>query len=147
MVVDDSATAEVPNPIFAKFELIFQYLYTVEMVIKILGLGFIFGKDSYMKDEWNILDFFIVMMGYVSMILESGNSEENQEDKPGETTEGGGFDVAGLRVFRVARPLKSISSVKGLKILIVAVLSALPMLKDTILILMFFFIIFSIACT
>ena len=147
MVVDDSATAEVPNPIFATFELIFQYLYTVEMVIKILGLGFIFGKDAYMKDEWNILDFFIVMMGYVSMILESGNTDALQEDKPGEKTEGGGFDVAGLRVFRVARPLKSISSVKGLKILIVAVLSALPMLKDTILILMFFFIIFSIACT
>jgi hypothetical protein len=47
----------------------------------------------------------------------------------------------------VLRPLKSISSVKGLKVLIVAVISALPMLKDTLLILMFFFIIFSIAST
>lgn len=117
------------------------------MVLKILGLGFIVGPDSYMRDEWNILDFFIVMMGYVSMILEAGSGEETLEDKPGEPQGEGGFNVSGLRTFRVARPLKSISSVKGLKVLITAVLSALPMLKDTILILMFFFVIFSIACT
>lgn len=73
MVFDDTATEDTPNPIFAKFELIFQYLYTVEMVLKILGLGFIIGPDSYMRDEWNILDFFIVIMGYVSMILELRN--------------------------------------------------------------------------
>ena len=46
------------------------------MAFKILGMGFIIGPDSYIRDEWNILDFFIVMMGYVSMILESGKSDE-----------------------------------------------------------------------
>ena len=117
------------------------------MVFKIMGLGFIFGPGTYMRDEWNILDFFIVMMGYASMILEKGSGDAYKEDKPGEPEDDGGFNVAGLRAFRVARPLKSISSVKGLKVLIVAVLSALPMLKDTILILLFFFVIFSIACT
>lgn len=147
MVFDNSATVEFPNPIFATFELLFQYLYTVEMVLKILGMGFIIGPDSYIRDEWNILDFFIVMMGYVSMILEGGGGEETTIDTPGEPPSDGGFNVSGLRTFRVARPLKSISSIKGLKVLIVAVLSALPMLKDTILILLFFFVIFSIACT
>jgi hypothetical protein len=77
MVFDDSAIADTPNPIFAIFELIFQYLYTVEMVLKILGLGFIMGPNSYIRDEWNILDFIIVMMGYVTMFLEAGGSEES----------------------------------------------------------------------
>ena len=45
------------------------------------------------------------------------------------------------------RPLKTISSVKGLKVIITAVISALPLLQDTMLILMFFFIIFAIAGT
>ena len=76
MVFDDTAVSPFPNPIFEKFELLFQYLYTVEMVLKILGMGFIIGPDAYIKDEWNILDFFIVMMGYVSMILEAGGGEE-----------------------------------------------------------------------
>ena len=71
MVFDNSATVEFPNPIFATFELLFQYLYTVEMVLKILGMGFIIGPDSYIRDEWNILDFFIVMIGYVSMIADA----------------------------------------------------------------------------
>ena len=75
MVFDDSAFNPYPNPIFEKFELLFQYLYTGEMVLKILGMGFIIGPDSYIRDEWNILDFFIVMMGYVSMVLEGGNTE------------------------------------------------------------------------
>jgi len=42
------------------------------------------------------------------------------------------------------RPLKAISSIKGLKVLIVALFSAMPLLRDTLLILLFFFIIFAI---
>ena len=115
------------------------------MTLKILGMGFIFGDNTYLRDEWNLLDFFIVMIGYVGMI----NAEEQVENiyEPQVETSESALNVSGLRTFRVLRPLKSISSVKGLKVLIVAVLSALPMLKDTILILFFFFIIFSIACT
>lgn len=146
MIFDDSTTNDNPNPIFGVLELWFQYAYSVEMAFKILGLGFILGPDTYIKDVWNILDFFIVMMGYVTMIGDS-QAEEVIRDQPGPQEENGGLKVSGLRTFRVLRPLKSISSVKGLKVLIVAVISALPMLKDTILILMFFFIIFSIACT
>ena len=73
MIVDNKIdNDELKN----NFELIFQYLYTVEMVLKIMGLGFIFGPGTYMRDEWNILDFFIVMMGYASMILEQGSGDE-----------------------------------------------------------------------
>jgi hypothetical protein len=35
----------------------------------------------------------------------------------GATKDEAGLDLAGLRVFRVIRPLKTISSVKGLKVL------------------------------
>ena len=42
------------------------------------------------------------------------------------------------------RPLKTISSVKGLKVLMTAVFSAIPLLKDTLIILGFFFMAFGI---
>ena len=45
------------------------------------------------------------------------------------------------------RPLKTISTIKGLKVLMKALFSAIPLLGDTIIILMFFFLIFSIAGT
>jgi hypothetical protein len=115
------------------------------MIFKILGLGFIFGPDTYIHDPWNILDFIIVMIGWVTIWTQP--DEVQEVDTPGPEISSNELNVSSLRTFRVLRPLKTISSVKGLKVLIVAVLSALPMLKDTILILMFFFIIFSIACT
>lgn len=38
----------------------FLWIYTCEMVLKILGLGFIRGPNTYLKDYWNCLDFVIV---------------------------------------------------------------------------------------
>jgi len=35
------------------------------MLLKILGLGFICNKGSYLRDPWNILDFVIVTLAYV----------------------------------------------------------------------------------
>jgi hypothetical protein len=36
--------------------------FTIEMMIKVLAMGFI-GKDTYMAETWNRLDFFIVLAG------------------------------------------------------------------------------------
>ena len=38
------------------------------MVLKILGMGFVFGKGAYMKDPFNVMDFFIVVSAYLSMM-------------------------------------------------------------------------------
>jgi len=116
-------------------------LYTAEAVFKIFGKGLIIGPDAYLKDSWNLLDFGIVASSFVTLLLptdeEGGSSKDDEED--------GGFSPSSLRVFRVLRPLKAISSIRGLKVLIVALFSALPLLRDTLMILMFFFIIMAIA--
>jgi len=38
--------------------------FTIEMIIKILAMGF-WGDLTYLADSWNRLDMFIVMAGYV----------------------------------------------------------------------------------
>ena len=68
MVLDDSSTNDNPNPIFAVLETVFLILYTAEMVLKIVGMGFFFSKESYLKDSWNILDFFIVLTSYITLL-------------------------------------------------------------------------------
>jgi hypothetical protein len=103
-------------------------LYTVEMILKILGYGFIIPKKSYLRDSWNILDFIIVISGYVPLLFAGGST-----------------NLKVLRSFRVLRPLRTISGIEGLKVLVSALLSAVPLLRDTILVLLFFFIIFAIA--
>lgn len=146
MVFDDTERSDNPNPIFAILENVFLILYTIEMVFKILGLGFIFGEDTYIWDPWNLLDFFIVMSSYAAFATVE-EEQVSRKDQPGPEVQSSGFNVKGLRVFRVLRPLKTISSIKGLKILISSVLTALPLLQDTLLILFFFFLIFAIAGT
>ena len=106
----------------------FQGIYTAEIVIKVFGMGFALNKGAYIRDPWNVLDFVIVVFGYLSYLNISG-----------------GVDLKALRTFRVLRPLRTISSVEGLKILMSALVTSLPLLFDTIVILMFFFIIFAIA--
>ena len=106
---------------------VFLGLYTIELVLKIMGMGFIFNKGAYLRDAWNILDFIIVASAYFALFFSSSS-----------------FSLSGLRAFRVLRPLRTISSIEGLKLLVTALLSALPLLRDTINILGFFFLIFAI---
>ncbi len=106
----------------------FQAMYTAEIVIKAMGMGFAFNKGAYIRDPWNVLDFVIVVFGYMSYLNISG-----------------GVDLKALRTFRVLRPLRTISSVEGLRTLMSALVTSLPLLFDTIVIMMFFFIIFAIA--
>ena len=44
----------------------FLIIYTFEMVLKIVALGFIMNTNSYIRDPWNILDFTVVFCGWLS---------------------------------------------------------------------------------
>jgi len=47
----------------------FLALYTIEMSLKIIGLGFIFNRGAYLRDTWNILDFVIVATAYIPLLV------------------------------------------------------------------------------
>ena len=38
---------------------IFNYLFIIEMSFKLVAMGFYMDENSYLRDEWNQLDFFI----------------------------------------------------------------------------------------
>lgn len=120
------------------------------MILKILGLGFIFNKGAYLRDPWNILDFTIVMSAYLTITQDTLAIIQNggvKEEVTAENVESGGLSLNSLRAFRVLRPLRAITSIKGLQVLVVSVLNSLPLLNDTILVLLSFFVVFSIAGT
>lgn len=97
------------------------------------------GDGSYLRDWWNVLDFIIVISSLLSVGGDDTQASNDDDDS--------GFNAQGMRSFRVARPLRTISSIKGLKVLMSALISALPMLGDTITILFGFFLTFAIAGT
>ena len=100
MMMLNNPTDTNPDPIFEEAETIFLILYTAEMVLKIIGMGFIFGEEAYLKESFNILDFIIVMSSLAAL--------GDEPPKPGADEEEAGFSMASLRAFRVLRPLKTI---------------------------------------
>lgn len=77
-------------------------VFTIEALLKIIAFGFLLnGRKSYLRDSWNQLDFTIVVSGLISVASESDI---------------GFFKV--LRIMRVLRPLRLITRVKGLKLVI-----------------------------
>jgi hypothetical protein len=63
-------------------ENLYNGAYTIEMVLKIVGLGFIFNKGAYLRDPWNMLDFFIVMSSYVTIAQDVIAIQQNGGTKP-----------------------------------------------------------------
>lgn len=63
MIAQDP-TSDQKIPFFTIAEDVFNILYSLEMFIKILGLGLILNKGAYLRDYWNILDFIIVISSY-----------------------------------------------------------------------------------
>jgi hypothetical protein len=70
LAMDDPLRDPSETPFYMQMaDDIFQYLYTIEMFVKILSLGFVLNKGSYLRDAWNILDFVIIGSGYLGMFL------------------------------------------------------------------------------
>jgi hypothetical protein len=105
-------------------------IYTIEMTLKILGMGFVLNRGSYLRDRWNLLDFIIVVSAWIPYMFEGG---------------GAGLNLNGLRSLRVLRPLKTVTAIKKLRSLILAIFSAIPYLLDIMIVLVFAFLIFAIA--
>ncbi|KAJ6222918.1 hypothetical protein RDWZM_001463 [Blomia tropicalis] len=73
----------------------FLGIFCFEATLKILALGLIFHKGSYLRNVWNILDFIVVLTGIANKVIE-GSEFKN-------------IDFRMLRSFRVLRPLKLVS--------------------------------------
>lgn len=72
------------------------------------------SRSAYVTDAWNLLDGVIVALSWVSLTL----------------AENGG--VSALRSVRVLRPLRTISHVRGMRLLVAAMLSSIPALADVL---------------
>lgn len=107
---------------------IFVY-FAIEMVIKIMALGFC-GPAAYMSDTWNRLDFFIVMAGIAEFVLHEYL--------------GGNINLTAIRTVRVLRPLRAVNRIPSMRILVNLLLDTLPMLGNVLLLCFFVFFIFGI---
>jgi voltage-dependent calcium channel L type alpha-1D len=111
-----------------KAEYFFIVVFTLESILKIIAYGFVAHPGAYLRSAWNMLDFFIVVIGFVSLIFEKYIN----------------VDVKALRAFRVLRPLRLVTGVPSLQVVLASILKAMIPLFYIALLVVFFIIIYAI---
>ncbi|KAK3566413.1 hypothetical protein QTP86_032269, partial [Hemibagrus guttatus] len=135
---DSNAT----NHDLEQVEYIFLIIFTVETFLKILAYGLVMHPSSYIRNGWNLLDFVIVIVGLFSVVLETATSKSGETNHmPGKP---GGLDVKALRAFRVLRPLRLVSGVPSLQIVLNSIMKAMVPLLHISLLVLFVIIIYAI---
>uniref|UniRef100_G3PGW6 Voltage-dependent P/Q-type calcium channel subunit alpha-1A n=1 Tax=Gasterosteus aculeatus aculeatus TaxID=481459 RepID=G3PGW6_GASAC len=100
-------------------------IFCFESGIKILALGFAFHKNSYLRNGWNVMDFVVVLTGILSTV-------------------GSDFDLRTLRAVRVLRPLKLVSGIPSLQVVLKSIMKAMIPLLQIGLLLFFAILMFAI---
>jgi hypothetical protein len=121
LAIDDYTSGSWKSVVDTTLTLVF----TGECCLKIFAMGFIAGKNSYLTDAWNILDFFVVTTGVYGLLA-------------------GGSNVSVLRTIRILRPLRTINSIPEMKVLTVSILASIPMLVDIFVLILMFILIFAL---
>nr|XP_011744860.1 voltage-dependent L-type calcium channel subunit alpha-1S [Macaca nemestrina] len=125
-----------------KLEYFFLIVFSIEAAMKIIAYGFLFHQDAYLRSGWNVLDFTIVFLGVFTVILEQVNVI--QSNTAPMSSKGAGLDVKALRAFRVLRPLRLVSGVPSLQVVLNSIFKAMLPLFHIALLVLFMVIIYAI---
>ncbi|XP_049884592.1 voltage-dependent calcium channel type A subunit alpha-1 isoform X7 [Pectinophora gossypiella] len=109
-------------------EAYFLGIFCVEASLKILALGFVLHRGSYLRNIWNIMDFFVVVTGIITQLPVA----------PADV------DFRTLRAIRVLRPLKLVSGVPSLQVVLKSIIKAMAPLLQIGLLVLFAIVIFAI---
>ncbi|XP_070542290.1 sodium channel protein 1 brain-like isoform X2 [Ptychodera flava] len=105
----------------------FAVVFTIEMILKWIGYGFV----KYYTSFWCWLDFIIVLVSNVSIIASSLGMD-------------GLSAFRALRTLRALRPLRAISRWQGMRIVVNALVHAVPAIFNVLVVCMVFWLIASI---
>jgi hypothetical protein len=127
---------EEPTPFMAGLDVFFNIVFIFEAAIKIVAMGFITPKNSYLRDSWNVLDFIIVLAGSLTMAMES---------MPQNTMGGDISFMKVLRMLRVLRPLKAISRNRGMQLVVRCLIASLSSIGNVLIVAFVLFFAFAVA--
>ncbi|XP_043832529.1 sodium channel protein type 10 subunit alpha-like [Dromiciops gliroides] len=108
-------------------DLVFTYIFVLEMLLKWVAYGF----KAYFTNAWCWLDFLIVDVSLISLVA---NTLGFSEIGP----------IKSLRTLRALRPLRALSRFEGMRVVVDALVGAIPSIMNVLLVCLIFWLIFSI---
>ncbi|XP_069690113.1 voltage-dependent calcium channel type A subunit alpha-1 isoform X21 [Periplaneta americana] len=112
-----------------KTEVYFLGIFCVEASLKILALGFVLHPRSYLRNIWNMMDFVVVVTGFITLFPYNEDMD---------------MDLRTLRAIRVLRPLKLVSGIPSLQVVLKSIIKAMAPLLQIGLLVLFAIVIFAI---
>uniref|UniRef100_A0A673XWW8 Sodium channel protein n=1 Tax=Salmo trutta TaxID=8032 RepID=A0A673XWW8_SALTR len=106
---------------------VFTYIFILEMLLKWVAYGF----AKYFTNAWCWLDFLIVDVSLVSLVANALGYAELSA-------------IKSLRTLRALRPLRALSRFEGMRVVVNALLGAIPSIFNVLLVCLIFWLIFSI---
>ncbi|XP_058643526.1 sodium channel, voltage-gated, type I-like, alpha isoform X4 [Onychostoma macrolepis] len=106
---------------------VFTYIFILEMLLKWVAYGF----AKYFTNLWCWLDFIIVDVSLISLVANALNYSELGA-------------IKSLRTLRAFRPLRALSRFEGMRVVVNALLGAIPSIMNVLLVCLIFWLIFSI---
>ena len=67
------------NVASSEAELYFTIIFTMEVIVKVIGFGFVWHPYTYLRDNWNRLDFFVVVFAWLQYIPGRGALADNSQ--------------------------------------------------------------------
>ncbi|XP_059418520.1 sodium channel, voltage-gated, type I-like, alpha [Carassius carassius] len=106
---------------------VFTYIFILEMLLKWVAYGF----AKYFTNLWCWLDFVIVDVSLISLVANAMNYSDLSA-------------IKSLRTLRAFRPLRALSRFEGMRVVVNALLGAIPSIMNVLLVCLIFWLIFSI---
>lgn len=132
LAIDYPKASEGLRAVLEVGDIIFTIVFTIEMVMKIAALGLwapwggasasVGGAapEGYLRDKWNCVDGFVVITGLIAL------------------------GVPALKVTRSLRTIRLIIKVKGIRVLVEALIQSMPEVTQGLALVGFLFLIFAI---
>ena len=119
----EDPSLDANQPIITLLDNCFLIIFSIEMILKIIAMGFVMQPYSYLRDPWNILDFLVVVLGWMAKGLAEWN-------------------ISAIRVIRILRPLRTLNNLQGMRGLVLTILNSLPSMINILVLFIFTMIIF-----
>jgi len=123
---------------------ILLYVFTFEMVVKMIAFGLVQGQRTYLRDHWGRLDALVVLSGWAALIT----NQFGVCQVPGlllcAEASGGAANFRAIRTIRVLRPLKTVKQLRGMQVQVQALLKSLPELIDSMVLCGFILVLFGV---
>jgi len=138
----DAATNNAVELSFLIADIVFTALFTVEVVIKVVALGFCCHEGAYLRDNWNVMDFVVVFTSLLNLGFMALGTLITTEDE--ETTDAFFSALRILRMARTLRPLRVVNRNPNLRIVIEALAMSIKPLVNVAIVLFLVWFMFAL---